>query len=81
MEALHAEAELEHDDAVWEHIWPEGWDTMWTSAERTAGVDSVLTALFELCKVLVAPTRYFGVTRCHGHQRVGSHGIALEKHP
>lgn len=55
MEALHAAADMEHEETVWEHIWPEGWDTMWAPVERKQGVESVMVALLVLCEVSALP--------------------------
>ena len=55
MEALHAGAELEHDETAWEHIWPEGWETMWSLEERKQSVDGVVAALWILCEVPAPP--------------------------
>lgn len=55
MEALHAAAEMKHDETAWEHIWPEDWDTMWSPAERRQGVESIMVALWQLCEVLTHP--------------------------
>ena len=54
MEALHAGAELEHDETAWEHIWPEDWETMWSPAERKESADGVVAELWILCEVLTS---------------------------
>lgn len=55
MEALHAAAEMEHNDTAWDHIWPEDWEIMWSPAERRHGVESVMVALWQLCEVRTKP--------------------------